>query len=376
MWIPRWQGFVDLMVVAAAVYLLLVWAKEARALRIAVGIVALRAAALLAQQLSLPLTTWVFDAASAVALVLLLVIFQPELRRALLQLDLGLRRRRPHSGPLTPALISICDAAFSLASTGRGALIVLVHRDSVDLQVNGGVPLGGAVSKEILEAIFRKVSPVHDGATIIEGDRISRVAAILPLSESAELPSEFGTRHRAAFGLTERCDASVIVVSEERCAVTLVHGRRHLTLASVEDLVRHLQDFGATSIQPVRTSWLRNIGIKAVALALGALIWMVSFGFTGSTVRTVLVPIEFTNVPVGMEVKLDTGTTTLEVQLRATSWVFEVASLNRMAVRVDLRNAQTGKMSVRVDPAQLQPPPGIRVERIAPQTVKIELIGH
>jgi DNA integrity scanning protein DisA with diadenylate cyclase activity len=107
---------------------------------------------------------------------------------------------------VTPALVSICDAVFALA-TGRGALVVLVRQDPVDALVSGGVPLGGTVSKEILEAIFRKVSPVHDGATIIERDRISRVGAILPLTERMDLLSEFGTRHRAAFGLAERCDA-------------------------------------------------------------------------------------------------------------------------------------------------------------------------
>jgi diadenylate cyclase len=97
MWIPRWQALIDLAVVASAVYFLLAWAKEARALRIGFGILALRGAALLAHQLDLVLTGWVLDAASFVALVLLLVVFQPELRRALLQLDLSLRRGRRES---------------------------------------------------------------------------------------------------------------------------------------------------------------------------------------------------------------------------------------------------------------------------------------
>jgi len=304
------------------------------------------------------------------------VVFQPELRRALLHLDLGLRRGPPDSGGVTPALVSICDAAFSLATTGRGALIVLVRRDPIDSLVSGGVPLGGKVSKEILEAIFRKVSPVHDGATIIEGDRISRVAAILPLTESTDLPPEFGTRHRAAIGLAERCDASIIVVSEERGAVTLVHDRRYWSIGHVEDLAQHLQDFGSISVSSSQRRWSRNLGLKATAFAMAILIWVASFGPTGATVRNVLVPIEFTNVPAGMDVKLASDSTTLQVQLRGTSWLFEVASLSRLAARVDLRGARAGKIPVRVNPALLQPPPGIRVERISPEVVQIELVHH
>jgi diadenylate cyclase len=376
MWIPRWQSLVDLAVVTVAVYLLLAWAKEARALRIALGIVALRAAAVLAHQLELAITAWVFDAASVVVLVLLLVIFQPELRRALLHLDFGLRRRPPDSDMATTALVSICDAAFSLASTGRGALIVLVRRDPVDSLMIGGVPLGGAVSKEILEAIFRKVSPVHDGATIVEGDRIARVGAILPLTDSIELPSEFGTRHRAAFGLTEKCDASVIVVSEERGTVTLVRDRQYWRIGHVEDLARHLQDFGSAPVTGAQRKWRRNLGLKAIAMAMAVLVWMVSYSAIGTTVRNVLVPIEFTNVPAGMDVTGTSDSTMLQVQLRGTSWLFESASLSRMSARVDLRAAPAGKLTVRVNPEFLQPPPGIRVERISPEAIQLELVRH
>jgi uncharacterized protein (TIGR00159 family) len=251
-WVPRWQGLADFAVVAIAIYLLLIWAREARALRVGLGIVGLRAGSLLAQQLDLVLTTWVLDAASVVALILLLVVFQPELRRALLHLDLGLRRRSPATGGVTASLVSVCDAVFALANTGRGALIVLVRRDPVDSLVSGGVPLGGTVSREIIEAIFRKVSPVHDGAAIVEGDRILRVGAILPLSENAELPSKFGTRHRAAFGLAERCDAAVIVVSEERGEVSLVHDHQYQALSHVEDLAQALRYVSTTLRQSAK----------------------------------------------------------------------------------------------------------------------------
>jgi DNA integrity scanning protein DisA with diadenylate cyclase activity len=215
MWTIHWQTLIDFSVLALAVYLLLEWAMRARALRVALGIVALRAAAIVAQQFDLALTAWVLNASTAVALILLLVVFQSELRHALLHLDITLQRWRTRGGWLDHGLIAISEAAFSLADSGRGALIVIVRQNSVHELITGGVPVGGEISKAILEAIFRRVLPVHDGAAIIERNRIARVAAILPLTEVEDLPDHWGTRHRAAFGLVERSDAVVIVVSEE-----------------------------------------------------------------------------------------------------------------------------------------------------------------
>lgn len=375
MWTLRWQGVVDLLVVSMAVYFLLTWAREARALRIALGIVALRAASFGARQLDLVLTTSVLDAAAFIAVVLLLVVFQPELRRILLHLDLRLSRPSPQ-GDVTPALLSSCDAAFSLAATGRGALIVLQRRDDVESLVSGGIPLGGTVSREILEAIFRKVSPVHDGATIISADRILRVATILPLSDNPDLPSEFGTRHRAAFGLAERCDAAVVVVSEERGAVSLVQHSHHWTLPTVEDLAQHLRGLGTAPRSAIPSWYRRNIGMKVAAAAMALLIWLVALGPSGTAVRNVMVPIEFTNVPSGMAVKLPSDRVMLQVQLRASSWLFDAVSLNRLAARVDLRGSPTGRLKLRIHPGQFQPPPGIRVEHVDPDSVEVDLVGH
>jgi len=353
----------------------MVWGQQARALRIAVGIVGLRAAALLAQQFDLVLTAWVFDAASIIAFILLLVIFQPELRHALLQLDFGIRRHRARIDPSTSALVSMCDAAFALASSGRGALLVLVRRDSVDSMVNGGVPLGGEVSREIIEAIFRKVSPVHDGATIIESGRIARVGVILPLTEARDLPSAFGTRHRAALGLTERCDAAVVVVSEERGTVTLVYGHEHEEQQHVEDLVQRLSRLSETPSRTGKSTLLDNLGLKSAAAVFAALIWFISFGVAGTTVRTISVPIEFTNVPSGLRISHPSASS-LQVQLRGTSWLFEAVNLSKMSARANLGGAKEGNVNVPIRSELLNPPPGVRVERISPEAISLVLSRH
>lgn len=156
------------------------------------------------------------------AALIFIVLFQPELRHALNRLEVTLRwprRRGAHRG----ALEAIATATFSLAAARRGAPIDIGRRDAVAELVRGGLPLGGQISLEILEAIFRKVSPAHAGAALIERDHIVRVGAVLPLAHSEDLPRLWSTRHRAAMGLAEQCDALVIVASEKRGEVTLVH---------------------------------------------------------------------------------------------------------------------------------------------------------
>lgn len=221
----RWQNPVDLLILFLAIHLLLLWGKQARALRIALAIVGLRVGSLLARQFDLIFTPWVLDAASFIAIGLLLFVFQSELRYAVVQVETTLRHyllRQKTS--LVPTFVAISEAAFALATTHRGALIVVARQDPIEELIQGGIALGGEISKEILEAIFRKVSPVHDGAAIIQGNRIARVSAILPLTQRADLPSSYGTRHRAALGLAERCDAIVVVVSEGQGTVALVWG--------------------------------------------------------------------------------------------------------------------------------------------------------
>lgn len=202
----RWQSIVDLLVLATAIYLLLRWGRDARAFRVSLAVVGLRVAAVLARQLDLAITGWILDAAMVAALIVVLLVYQTELRQALTRLDVMmwlLARPAPTASRL---LRAIASAMFSLARARRGALVVISRREPVGELVEGGVSLGGEVSTEILEAIFRKVSPVHDGATLIEGDHISRVSTLLPLTQRRDVPEGYGTRHRAAMGLAERCD--------------------------------------------------------------------------------------------------------------------------------------------------------------------------
>jgi diadenylate cyclase len=372
----RWQNVVDFAVLAVAIYLLLRWGKEAKAFRVSLAIVGLKAGALLARQLDLIITSLLLDAANLLAVILLLIVYQSELRHALARLDVlsWLLRRRKHT--MQSDADAISTAAFSLAHAQCGALIVMTRRDSVDDLIDGGVKLGGDISPEILEAIFRKKSPVHDGATIIEGDHIARVGAILPLTRRTDIPKEYGTRHRAAMGLAERSDALVTVVSEERGEVSLMFGHNIVEIGSPAVLsanIRELQDSTpAESKVKLRHALFGDMRLKCAALGIALIFWSISFFLVGNSVRTLTVPVEFSNVPVDMEIsKLSADT--VQVQVRGSAWLLDTAGLNTVVARFDLTAKKQGAQALSVQHSTLNLPPGLIVESISPPRITLTL---
>jgi diadenylate cyclase len=372
----RWQSGVDFFVLAVGIYLLLRWSREARALRLALGILALRVGALLARQLGLLITGWVLDAATIVVVLALVVVFQPELRRALMRLDLPGRARQVSQVPVVSA---VSVAAWSLARARCGALLVLVQKDSVSELVTTGVQLDGRVSADILEAVFQKGSAVHDGAAVIEGDLVARVGAILPLTQRAGVPGRYGTRHRAGMGLAERCDALVVVVSEERGEVTLMCGDQIRLVPSESDLVAALNALTtraasgtSRSLGGVRPMDLR---LQAAALALSAMVWGLTFLFPGASVRVRSVPLEFTHVPPGLTIASQ-SVDTVEVWLRGSDFVFDSVNLEALVARCDLAAAHEGVNAVQVPSDAFDVPLGLRIDGIAPRHVSVRLAGN
>ena len=368
----RWQSLVDLVVLATAISLLLRWSREARALRVTLGILGLEAGAIIARQLGLAITVWVLHASALAAAAVLVILFQPELRHALSRLEIRLTRPK-RGGAAGRALAVIADAAFSLARARRGTLMVVTRRDQVNELVTGGVPLGGEVSAEILEAIFRKVSPVHDGATIIDGDRITRVGALLPLSHDETLPRHWGTRHRAGMGLAERSDAVIIVASEERGDLTLMHDGAFQLVDSPQDLVDRLSDLVTMPLAKLaharRSS---DVLLHGVALALALAIWGAMFLVSGSVVRTRTVPIEITGLHSGLTI-VDQSPVFAQIRLRGSARALEALEDERLIVRADLRDEGEGIHRIDVGAPWPALPPGVRVDDISPQQVTVRL---
>jgi diadenylate cyclase len=369
----RWQAIVDLAALTLAVYLALSWARRARALRIVLLLLALHAGALVARHFEVIITGWILEGAALIALVVLVLAFQAEVRSAVMRLEAGLRPGRRPSPSQASAVVA--ETAFRLAAARIGSLIVLVRRDAIAELINNGVLVGANISSELLQSIFQKESPLHDGAVIIEGAAIVRAGAYLPLTNRRDVPLHFGTRHRAAIGLAERCDASVVVTSEERGEVMLMEGHAVQHFTTPAELAQALEG------SPLRLEpgsriqrWLfSNLRYKLASFGLAATIWAMSFLLVGTAVRTLSMPVEFSNVPEGLEISAY-STDHLDVQLRGNTWVMDSISSSRPLVRVDLGGAKPGTELIRVASGDINLPPGVTVTSITPRRIAVSMM--
>jgi uncharacterized protein (TIGR00159 family) len=369
-----WQRITDFVALSAALYAVLAWARKTRAVRLVIAIITLYLLSLASRRYELLITSWVLESAAVLFGATLLIAFQPELRRAILGMDNLLRVRRPVRSHAENEAIS--RAAFEIASQRLGALIMIVRRDPVEEIFTHWMPFGSPVSAEILLSIFQHSSPLHDGAVIVEGARIVAVKAIFPLSSRGDLAPQLGTRHRAAIGASERSDAVIVVVSEQRQEVHVVDGAQMHPVADRQELVTELESrLGrnrTASTGRLKVLLTHNRSSKIAATALSALICGAAFLLPASTVRSISVPIELNNVPAGLEIS-GISANHVDVELQGRS--LRLSSLNPgdLAAHIDLGSAKAGTESVPITAESLQLDPGIVADQISPDIITVHL---
>lgn len=217
-------GYLDLLdifVVAFGVYWLLLLIRGTRAMQIITGLFFLLGLSLTASILNLETVNWLLEHFLASVVLIIVVLFQHDIRRALAQMGRGFFASAPEYEEST-LLEEIVRAAQILSQKRVGALILLQRESNLDDQIETGTAIDAEVTKELLTSIFLPYSPLHDGAVLIRRGRIAYAGCILPLTRRTDLPDGLGTRHRAAVGVTEETDAVVIVVSEETSAISVV----------------------------------------------------------------------------------------------------------------------------------------------------------
>ncbi len=222
-----WISLIDILLVAIVVYWIFILIRGTRAVRIVIGLSILYLVYLLAQWFQLRLLSTLLQTGAVVGLFAVVVVFQPELRRALEQIGrVGSVNRFFVSHEVASAervAREISRAARLLAGSRHGALIVIERETGLsDLASESGVPLHADLRAELLVTIFYRGTALHDGAVIVSGERIIAAAVLLPLSQNVLDSERYGTRHRAAIGISEQTDALVVVVSEETGSVSLV----------------------------------------------------------------------------------------------------------------------------------------------------------
>ncbi|MFL5673804.1 MAG: diadenylate cyclase CdaA [Chloroflexota bacterium] len=236
---------VDIGITALLIYWLFSLIRGTRAVRLVIGVSVLVVVYALAVALDLRLLTQILQNGAVVGLFALVVIFQPELRRALERIgrvgSFGWLLSPAESRAVEHVAAEVARAAAGLSSDGQGALIVLERETGLEEVAETGVMIHGDVSSDLLRTIFTPKSPLHDGAVIIRDERIVAAGALLPLAETSIHTERFGTRHRAALGITEQTDAVVVVVSEENGQISLVERARIVRNLTEAGLARAIQ---------------------------------------------------------------------------------------------------------------------------------------
>ena len=238
---PRWQDLLDVLIVAYVIYRVALLIRGTRTMQMVLGMVIVGGAFVASQVLGLITLNWLLNNFLSSLFVILVVIFQADIRRALTRV--GARSFFGRNPAAVTAADEIATAAAWLSARRIGALIVIEQDDGLAEIVESGRFLDAKVSPELLETVFMGGSPLHDGAVIVSGDTVLAAACLLPLSQNPSVSLSLGTRHRAAIGMSEDSDAVVLVVSEEDGTISLARGgtlMRGLEPAGVLSTLRKL----------------------------------------------------------------------------------------------------------------------------------------
>jgi len=218
-----YRDTVDILLVTAGIYWLLLLIRGTRAIQILVGLIVLIALSLVSQLFELAALGLILENFLGSAVLIIVILFQNDIRRALARVGRGFFPSFSAEQELQ-VVEEVVRAAGTLSQRRHGALIVLERDSNLGDLIEAGVAVDAQVSKDLLVSIFQPTSPMHDGAVVVREGRVSSAGCILPLTLRTDLPEGLGTRHRAAVGITEETDAMVVVVSEETARISVVLG--------------------------------------------------------------------------------------------------------------------------------------------------------
>ncbi len=372
----RWQDGLDILILTYVFYHLYLWLRKKKALRMILAILALPLFYIVARWIDLPLSVWGLQNLWPVILIVLVVIFQEEIREVLgnVNLPVFLFGRPEKLAPKT--IDQIVEAAFQMADKKIGGLIVLQKRDDLNELIREKTPVDAEISEEILISIFHSQSPLHDGAVIVRGGRIRDAAALLPLSKSTSFPKEWGTRHRAGLGVTEISDAECIIISEERGEVLLACKGNLERKAGKKQLKESLDDLTPEpEAKRKEGAWVRGIfkdlPRKLVFLLLVCLLWVFVIGIRQGEVGF-NIPIEYYSVPENLTISGE-PIKEVNVRLKGSERLLSTLRPDQIRMRIDLSRSHQGNNQISLSETNLITGPGITVTKLNPRQIRLVL---
>ncbi len=349
----RFQDVIDILFLTFVAYHLYLWFWGTKAFKALVGLLVLGVIFTVSRFWGLFLTTWVFQILWQVLVVMLIILFQSEIRQVLERVNpfkvIGLRGLHKADDWIQ----GFAEAVFALAKRKVGALVILERGDRAEEFITGGLQLDGKPEPAVLLSVFQKESPLHDGAMLIQNGRVAEVACYLPLSSAEGLPEAWGTRHRAALGLSERCDAWVVVVSEERGEVSLAREGQMVYVEKPERLAQWTVEATALPKVSHATLWRRIIWpvvqrwpIKLGSFGLVAALWLLLAGQQDFEVN-LRIPVILENVPPKMEI-VEPMKPEVEITIRGLRKDASTVDERSVQAELDLSLARFGARTFRI----------------------------
>lgn len=374
------SGFIDIALMSCLIYTLIVWFKRSKAVFVLIGLFIVGVIYNAAREFNLQLLAAVFQGFFTVILIAIIVIFQEEIKHlfervAMWSLNRGLTRQQVlHLS--RQEVHTLVRAVKDLADEKIGALIVIRGNDAIVRHVNGGWDLNGELSEPVIKSLFDPHSMGHDGALIIDGNRILQFGCHLPLSKDLKKIPAGGTRHAAALGLAELTDAFCIVVSEERGTISVAFDGE-IEVVDTERLNLMLERFyddtrPAGHAQSGYELLTRNFREKLIAVFLSLTLWFFYVHEGRLTYSSYRVPVEYTNLPDNLQVA-EVIPPEVEVTLSGPRRYFYFITSKRIRLVLNMVNQEEGFLIKSIQKSNLTYPEKLSLENFFPSKVKLVL---
>lgn len=367
-------------VAAFLIYLILIFIKQSRSYFVVSALVLLAAVNLISTSFDLSLTRQIVQPILTFIIVIIVIVFQREIRRFFEWFSFTSRRLAHQRKQNVSEGISvvIARALMELAKRRFGAIVVLQGEYPLDNVTEGGFPLDGKISIPLLLSIFDPTSPGHDGAVIVDNYRIRRFGVHLPLAEHFDKFAKFGTRHRATVGITEKTDALALVVSEEKGIVSYSEGGELITISEQDQLEKLIEDYLKEGIETEKNSpWkdlvVHNFWHKLGAVGLSAVMWFTFVYQTGVATQQVKASIEFRSLSSELMIN---ETDIQEANVTISGNYRDLRSMTPTDVKiiVDLSEAKAGTKRYSITEDNITLPSYFSLTSIKPKSVRVSIV--
>lgn len=369
----RIQDVADILIMSFLLYQLYSWFRRTRAMQVLLGMGVVAIIYFATSFLGLYMTSWILQELGTVLIVLIIVVFQAEIRQALYRLSLMRYFFGSRQEIQSNSFHQVSESLFRLAQHRTGAIVVFQRSEVLTDLMLHGVAIDSEFSPQLLEAVFADGTPLHDGALLINDGRIAMASCHLPLSVNAELPQFYGTRHRAALGLSERTDAVVAVVSEERGEVSLAVAGELKKIKSADELSDYLGELIGKSPEissvGLRKKLFSNLLPKTAVFFMVILFWVLITSRQGQ-ITNVAAPVRLHGISKDLTLVRCTPEE-VNVQLKSFSILTPPPAKLDIFADIDITGINEGQATFRIKNSDFKLPSGMVVNVVNPAAVKV-----